>query len=34
MKITHIYTALATVGGADRVITEKANYFADKLGYY
>lgn len=33
MKIAYIYTALATVGGADRVITEKANYFADKLGY-
>jgi len=33
MKITYIYTALTTVGGADRVITEKANYFADKLQY-
>jgi len=33
MKIAYIYTALTTVGGADRVITEKANYFADNLGY-
>ncbi len=33
MKIVYLYTALLTVGGADRVITEKANYFADKLGY-
>ncbi|MBP1593911.1 MAG: glycosyltransferase family 4 [Bacteroidetes bacterium] len=33
MKIAYIYTALTTVGGADRVITEKANYFADKLKY-
>jgi glycosyltransferase involved in cell wall biosynthesis len=33
MKIAYIYTALTTVGGADRVITEKANYFAEKLGY-
>lgn len=33
MRIAYIYTALTTVGGADRVITEKANYFADKLEY-
>ena len=33
MKIVYIYTALTTVGGADRVITDKANYFADKLKY-
>lgn len=33
MKIAYIYTALTSVGGADRVITDKANYFADKLGY-
>jgi len=33
MKIAYIYTALLTIGGADRVITEKANYFAEKLGY-
>lgn len=29
MKITYIYTALVTRGGADRVITEKANWLAD-----
>ncbi|WP_321519196.1 glycosyltransferase family 4 protein [uncultured Bacteroides sp.] len=33
MKIVYLYTGLLTLGGADRVITEKANYFADKLGY-
>jgi|WetSurMetagenome_2_1015567.scaffolds.fasta_scaffold03367_9 glycosyltransferase involved in cell wall biosynthesis len=33
MKIVYLYTALVTVGGADRVITEKANYFAEKFGY-
>jgi glycosyltransferase involved in cell wall biosynthesis len=33
MKLAYIYPALNTVGGADRVITEKANYFAEKLGY-
>ncbi len=29
MKITYIYTALLTRGGADRVITNKANWFAE-----
>ena len=29
MKITYIYTALVTKGGADRVITNKANWLAD-----
>jgi len=29
MKIYYIYTALVTKGGADRVITEKANWLAD-----
>jgi len=33
MKIAYIYSALTTVGGADRVIIEKANYFAEKAGY-
>lgn len=33
MKIIYLYPALDTVGGADRVITEKANYFADHCGY-
>lgn len=33
MKIAYIYTALTTVGGADRVVTEKANYFAEKYGF-
>lgn len=31
MKIVYIYTALVTVGGADRVVTEKANYLAEVL---
>ena len=29
MKIIYIYTALLTKGGADRVLTEKANYLAE-----
>ncbi|MGV8090341.1 MAG: glycosyltransferase family 4 protein [Mangrovibacterium sp.] len=33
MKIAYIYPALHTVGGANRIITEKANYFADQLEY-
>lgn len=33
MKVAYIYTALVTVGGTDRVITDKANYLADILGY-
>ncbi|NDW12747.1 glycosyltransferase family 4 protein [Bacteroides sp. 214] len=33
MKIAYLYPALDTVGGADRVITEKANYLAEKCGY-
>ncbi len=33
MKIVYIYTALVTVGGADRVVTEKANYLADVMGH-
>lgn len=33
MKIVYIYTALTSLGGVDRILTIKANYFADKLGY-
>lgn len=33
MRIAYIFPALNTIGGADRVITEKANYFAEKLNY-
>jgi len=33
MKIVYLYTALVTIGGADRVITNKANYFAENFGY-
>ena len=29
MKVFYIYTALLTKGGADRVLTEKANWFAE-----
>ena len=29
MKVLYIYTALLTKGGADRVLTEKANYLAE-----
>lgn len=33
MKIVYLYPSLNTVGGADRIITEKANYLADRYGY-
>lgn len=33
MKILYLYTSLTTVGGADRIITQKANYLADEMGY-
>jgi len=33
MRIVYIYPALTTVGGADRVITDKANYLAERFGY-
>lgn len=33
MRIVYIYPALTTVGGADRVIVDKSNYFAEKCGY-
>lgn len=33
MRIAYIYPALTTTGGADRIIVNKANYFADKLDY-
>lgn len=33
MKIVYLYTALTTMGGADRIIIQKANYLADEKGY-
>lgn len=33
MKLAYIYTALTSLGGVDRILTIKANYFADVLGY-
>ena len=33
MKIVYVFPAWNTVGGADRVITEKVNYFAENFGY-
>ena len=30
MTIVYLYTALCTVGGADRSIIQKANYLADE----
>lgn len=33
MKIAYIYTALRTTGGVDRILTVKANYFAEKMNY-
>lgn len=31
MKIVYLYTALCTVGGADRIVVQKANYLADEM---
>lgn len=33
MKIAYVYTSLTTLGGVDRVLSIKANYLADKVGY-
>lgn len=33
MKIIYLYPSLTTLGGADRMIIQKANYLADRLGY-
>ncbi|WP_455664242.1 glycosyltransferase family 4 protein [Phocaeicola sp.] len=33
MKIIYLYTSLTTVGGADRIVVQKANYLADTMGY-
>jgi glycosyltransferase involved in cell wall biosynthesis len=33
MKIAYVFSTLAKNGGTERMITEKANYFADKFGY-
>lgn len=33
MRIVYLYTALTTMGGADRIIIQKANYLADNMGY-
>ncbi|WP_321437518.1 glycosyltransferase family 4 protein [uncultured Bacteroides sp.] len=33
MKIVYIYHSLAIVGGIERVIVDKANYFAEKYGH-
>ena len=33
MRITYTYPAFFNVGGADKIIINKANYFAEKLGY-
>lgn len=33
MKIVYLYTALTTMGGADRILTQKANYLADHSGH-
>jgi len=33
MKIVYIYTALTTMGGVDRILSNKANYLADRLCY-
>lgn len=33
MRITYVYSALNNVGGADKMLINKANYLADVLGY-
>ena len=34
MTIVYLYTALCTVGGADRSIIQKANYLSVKINRY
>lgn len=34
MKIVYLYTSLTTVGGADRIVIQKANYLADVMAQY
>lgn len=33
MKIVYLYPTLTTMGGADRIIIQKANYLAEKMGH-
>lgn len=33
MKITYVFSTLAKTGGTERIITEKANYYAEQFGY-
>ena len=33
MNIVYLYTSLTTVGGADRIVIQKANYLADVMGH-
>lgn len=33
MKIAYVFSTLAKTGGTERMITEKANYYAEKFGY-
>lgn len=33
MRIAYIYTAITEVGGVDRILTQKANYLAEKAGW-
>ena len=33
MKIAYVYSTMAKSGGTERMITEKANYFSEQLGY-
>ena len=33
MKIVYVIASLATPGGTERIVSEKANYLADVFGY-
>ena len=33
MKIAYVFSTLAKTGGTERMITDKANYYAEKFGY-
>ena len=33
MKIAYVFSTLAKTGGTERMITEKANYYAEQFGY-
>ena len=33
MKIVYVYDAIARIGGVEKILTDKMNYFADVCAY-